>query len=71
MNAAVRTVDMNMRVNVRVFMRVDRVSMRMFVRVRVRMFVRMLQFDGVPDHQTGTEDHHGQRSIKLDRRSFS
>ena len=62
--------DMPVRMNMRVFVRVNQTAMAVFMCVRMRMLVRVLQADAVLYHQHRTHGHDPQRYIKSRSRPF-
>ena len=68
---AVFTMNVDMRMGVRMLMGMDSVSMAVFVGMGMVVLMGVLQFDGVLNHKVGTDNHHNQGDIELDCRSFT
>ena len=69
--AAVFPMHMDMRVDMRMFVCMEQISMPVLMGVGMRMLMRMLQFDGVLNHKIGADDHQNQRNIESACRSFT
>ena len=66
----VLTVNMEMRMCMRVLMDVGDISVSVLMGVGMLVFMGVLQFDGVLNHETSADDHDDQRNIELNGRSF-
>lgn len=71
MSIFVTAVDMRVHMGMIMYMGVNHVAMSMGMRVRMNMLVNMLQFNGIPDHQYGSQKHYSKSCIELYGRSFA
>ena len=68
---AVLTMDMDMRMGVRMLMGMDSIAMCVFVGMGMVVLMGVLQFDGVFNHKISADNHHNQGDIELNCRPFT